>query len=363
MPTYKIRILTPFMDAITNQSVPSGSIFETKDLQRTMKIINMGLGELIEIAHNKPGKRIMLHQKFCYKIGGIESANLQIARAFSDKNIVFVFMIPNLNHMLELGKTCDVIWDNGYQTFDVDVLIMTNYDSAPAIIDRVKAKKIYQQIHADFANLKKMSLWKDFYWKPHQRIDKILAVSETAKQGLETSFGLRSTVVPNVLVTVEKSKRPMVFLVLSRASAEKGIDRVREFIDRMDAAGKNFVVYICSTVSGIVKEDLEKNRHVVIVEPNINNYIMLGVADYLIQLSLNESYCYSVREALEEQVPCIVSRIPEFEKLIQDGKNGYILDDDLGNLDIEKIFSKVPKPKPYREEIPEIWNKVLEGEL
>lgn len=362
-PTYKLRILQPFMDAETYQSIPRASIFETTDLARAMKIIKMDLGELVEITHQKAGPRIMFHQKFCYKIGGIESANRQIARAFADRNIVFVFNVPNLYHMLELGKTCDVIWDDYAREYDVDVLVLTNYDSAPEIIDRVKAKKVYQQVHADWENMKKMEIWKNFSWHPHERVDKVLAVSDTVKGGLKRSMGIESVVVPNVLKPVENSERTLVFMVMSRASAEKGIDRIVELIKRMDDAGKDFVVYICSTVDGPMKDELQNNRHVVIVPPHLNNYTLLRSADYLIQLSLNESYCYSVREALEESVPCIVSRIPEFEKIIQDGKNGYILDDDFGNLDLDKIFNHRPNPKPYREEIPAIWNKVMEGKL
>lgn len=361
MPTYKIRVSAPFMDAITNETVPGGSIFETDSLPRALKIIKMELGELLAIEHHKTGPKIMIHQKYCYKIGGIETANRQLAEAFKDRNLLFVYNAPNLEQMLAIGKTCDVMWDDGSQHYDVDVLIMTNYDSAPAIIDRVKAKKIYQQIHADFANLKKMEIWANFTWQPHERVDKVLAVSKTAQNGLKTALGIESVVVPNVLGNLP---RPLTFMVMSRASAEKGIDRVIELIKRMDDAGKDFVVYICSTAEqhpGMVEE--LKNRHVVMVEPSLYNTALLKAADYLIQLSLNESYCYSVREALEQGVPCIVSRIPEFEKLIKDGKNGYLLDDDLGNLDIDKIFNKRPTPEPRHEKIPETWEKVLEGKL
>lgn len=362
-PTYKLRILAPFMDAEKHTTVPCGSIFETTDLPRTMKIIKLGLGELIEISHQKTGPRVMFHQKFCYKIGGIESANLQIARAFPDKNIVFVFNIPNLTHMLELGKTCDVIWDDGSQRYQTDVLILTNYDSAPSIIDRVEARKVYQQVHADWENMKKMDIWHNFTWQPHERVDKVLAVSETAQKGLKHTMGVDSVVVPNILKPVENSERPLVFMVMSRASAEKGIDRVIDLINKMDEAGKDFVVYICSTVDGLARDQLVENRHVVLVQPHIANRALLRSADYLIQLSLNESYCYSVREALEAQVPCIVSRIPEFEKLIKEGKNGYFIGATADKTDVEKIFNKIPRPEPYHEKIPGIWQKVLGGKL
>ena len=82
----------------------------------------------------------------------------------------------------------------------------------------------------------------------------------------------------------------------------------------------------------------------------------------LIQLSKNESYCYSVREALQAGVPCLVSDIPELRKLIKDGENGYVYHEDM---DIEKIFNKSlkDKMKKYDEEVSPLWEKVLKGEL
>ena len=91
---------------------------------------------------------------------------------------------------------------------------------------------------------------------------------------------------------------------------------------------------------------------------------LLKGADYLVQLSYNESYCYSVREALQHRVPCIVSDIPELKKVIKDGKNGYTIKDDFTNLDVDKIFNSKPVIKEaYKEEVPKIWEQVLEGKL
>ena len=198
-------------------------------------------------------------------------------------------------------------------------------------------------------------------WKPDNRVDKVLAVSETAKRGLKIRFNVDSEVVPNILLPPQKR---LVFVVLSRASAEKGIDRVLELANRMEQAGKEFVIYISSTLEQLRnRKDILNQRHIVPVEPSVYGVDLLNGADYLIQLSLNESYCYSVREALIRQVPVIVSRIPEFEKLIKDGVNGYILNDDFSNLDIDKIFDRIPKPKPYTEKISPLWDKVMNGEL
>lgn len=361
MAKYKIRVKKDFTDIKTGATVRNSTIFETDDRSRLMNILAQDLGELVAIEHGKRGKRIMFHQTFCYMIGGIETANRHIARAFADKNIMFCFTTPNLEQMLELGKTCDVVVDDGVRRYETDVLVLTNYDSAPRIIYRVSARKVYQQIHADFDGLKQMPMWKEFMWMPNDRVNKVLAVSETAQKGLKKAFGIDSEIVPNILTPPEKNR--LVFLVLSRATAEKGIERLVELVKRMDAAGKDFVVYICTPKESLKDQEILRHRRIVVVEPSLYNDVLLGCADYLVQLSDNESYCYSVREALQRQVPVIASRIPEFEKLIKDGVNGYILEKDLSNLDINKVFKHVPKPKPYAEELPAVWKKVLKGEL
>lgn len=364
MATYGIRVLKPFTDITTGKYLEYGDKIVTDSLGRVRNIIGRGLGELMYAHHNKSGKKIMIHQKFCYMIGGIETAHQQIAKVFADHNITFIFGKIDPTQFLELAETCDVIVDDGLSRYETDIFIMANYDSADAIISRVRADKIYQFIHADFKNLKAMPVWSGFEWRPHQRVNKVLAVSKTAQKGLKECFGVDSVIVPNVLAPIEQKR--LVFVVLSRASAEKGIDRVLELVNRMNAAGKDFVVFLCSTIDQTpqpIRESILAQKKIVVVPPSPYSKELLRSADYLIQLSLNESYCYSVREALQMQVPVIVSKIPEFEKLVKNGKNGYILDDDLGNLDIDKIFNKVPKPKPYEEPIPEIWSKVLKGEL
>lgn len=359
---YKLLVKVNFTDMTNGKTVVGGSIFETDDSKRALNIIRQNLGELVEVEHkNKTGKKIIIHQNFCYKIGGIETANRELAQAFKDKDITFVFGTADPEQMVELGKYASVVLDKNENHYDCDVLIMSNYDSAEHILPRTTAKKIYQQIHADFDNLTKMKVWSTFMWKPDSRVDKVLAVSETAKRGLKIRFNVDSEVVPNVLLPPQKR---LVFVVLSRATAEKGIDRVLELANRMEQAGKDFVIYISSTLEQLRnRKDILAQSHIVPVEPSVYGVDLLNGADYLIQLSLNESYCYSVREALVRRVPVIVSRIPEFEKLVKDGVNGYILNNDFNNLDIDKIFNHIPKPKPYTEKISPLWDKVLEGEL
>ena len=358
---YLIRVMHEFSDRETGDTVNVGSLFETDDYERVRNIVRMRLGEFAGVKHpERKGNRIMIHQKFCYKIGGIETANAAIAKAFRDRNIVFVFGSGDPNRIMALGKYHDVIIDDGAQTYDVDVCIFTNYDSAPAIMDRVHARKIYQQIHADFYALKQMPQWRNFVWEPNPRTSAILSVSETAQKGLQRAFQLDSIVVPNILS--KRDSRPIVFISLTRATPEKGVDKLVSLLRRFDEVNKDYVLFLCSSIEQGEDSDqlyLRDNPRVITVQPTPYAQELLRAADYLIQLSYNESYCYSVREALQLGVPCIVSDIPELRKLIQNGKNGYIYHD---GDNIEPFFKRI-KPKPREEDISPLWEKVLDGRL
>lgn len=364
MPKYLIQVQSTFRDKESGNEVKAGSVFATEDYERAMNIIRLKLGKFGGVEHPKrKGSRILIHQKFCYMIGGIEAANEAIAEAFKNRNIVFVFGDADFNQAMKLGKYHDVIIDDGYSTYECDVAIFTNYDSAPAIMKRIKARKIYQQIHADFENLKKIPVWSNFEWHPDKRIDKVLSVSVTAQKALERVFQQESVVVPNILP--KREENAFKFLVMSRATPEKGIDDVVKLLKRFDDANKDYVLFLCSTIEQANDSDqlyLRENPRVLSVQPSPYARALISSCDMLLQLSKNESYCYSVREALREGTPCCVSDIPELRKLIKDGENGYIYHE---GMDIEKLFDKSLKKsmKAYDEKISPLWEKVLNGEL
>lgn len=363
---YKIQALLPFYDVKFGVNRNIGEIVEVDSEERIEKILKLKLGELVSVYHeNKKGKRVIIHHTELYRIGGIETAARQISKAFPDYDITFVVgKNADQTQILELSKRHSVIIDNGVDNYKADVLILMNYDSAQIIINRVKADKVYQFVHADWEQLLKLGTFRDFKLPIHSRVNKVLAVSETAQAGLKRAFGIESEIVPNILNPI-KEKRP-IFLVLCRATNEKGIDKMLDMFDKFEQAGKDFVVFLCSPIIQAekpIQDRIKANRHILLIPPSPYNQELLRSADFLVQLSHNESYCYSVREALQLKVPCIVSDIPELAKLIQDGENGYVLKRDLSNLDIDKIFNKKLTLKPYEEEISPLWEKVLEGEL
>lgn len=364
---YGIRVLLPFYDIKRGVTTEIGEIVEVESESRLENILKQKLGEFVFAKHkNKKGKSVLIYHTEFYKIGGIETASQQISKAFPDYDITFVVgKKADRTQILELSKRHSVIIDNGVDNYKADVLLLMNYDSAEKIINRVKADKVYQFVHADWESLLRLGTFSRGFRLPiHERVNKVLAVSETAQKGLKNAFGIESEIVPNILNPIQE-KRP-IFLYLGRATNEKGIDVMLDMFDRFKAAGKEFVVFMATSIEQAVQSTRDRIKaadYILQIPPSIYAQELMRSADFLACLSDQESYCYVVREALRVKTPCIVSDIPELRKLIRDGENGYVVKKDLSNLDIDKIFNKKLTLKPYEEEISPLWEKVLEGEL
>lgn len=351
----------------TGQHYTAGSLLEFDDRERVRNMVKRGIASLAHIPAPKPkhGNRIMVYQNLLFCIGGIETADYQLARAFADRDITFVFREADIDQALRLAKYAEVLVDDGTQEFETDVLILANYDSYPKIKGRVKARKIYQQVHADWANMKKMPQWANFTWSPDPDVDRTISVSETASKALKTAFKreIESEVVPNILTTPEDSEF-RVFLTLSRFSAEKGADLIVRAIQKFHTANKPFLWLIAGTTSNSkLDQALKHDKSVVFLQPSVDNEALIRNCDILVQLSKNESYCYSVHQALACGKPCLCTDIPEFRKVITPGQNGWLVDQQLQNLDPNAIFGPRLNPKPIKEEISPKWAQLLDGEL
>lgn len=364
--TIKVEVLKKFYD-IKDQSIEHsvGEVLELDDQDRVKNIVKVGCGKVLEINgdYKGKGKNVVIYTSRIFAIGGIETACFNIAKQFHDRNITFVFGEADIEQVLSIAQYRPVVIDDG-SPIECDVFIVMGYDG----LSRIKTKtiiceKVYHQIHADWSELSKHGLYKD-YKLDTAGIDKFLSVSETAQKGLKKTFGVDSEIVPNILAKQDYGEFP-IFLTLSRLEAEKGGNILLNMLERFRAANKHFIWIICgggSEQSKVIKK-LNQMPNVILLPSSVDNKWLIPKVDYLVQTSLCEAYCYSIHEALASGTPVISTRIPEAEKVVKDGANGYLVDFDLHDLDIEKIFNDKPKFVAKSEKVEPIWEKVLNGDL
>lgn len=317
--------------------------------------------------------KILIQMTYMCAIGGIETAMYQFARRFGkDYELEFVINAKadgadaQLDRLRPYGK---VTFDPGReQLYGADIALVFTPIMQSAPWQNIVANKVYQVIHSDLSGLKELPQWADFTWTPPQKLDGIISVSETAQKGLKKALGLDSIVIENVFDSPSNNRR--VFCFMSRSTEEKGFDKALELMDKFEQAGKDYLFIIASQIDpyGPYWERIRRNPRYVYANANIYTDSLIRGCDYLVSLSSCESWGYSIREALANGVAVIGSKgVPEIERVVKDGKNGYLIDRNLTDVDsamIDKIFDKVPVPARHINKIVDKrWEQLFKGEL
>lgn len=247
---YVLRTRQKFIDMKrNNKTSPIGETFRVADEDRVRELLgNNPTGrkyvDLIGVEHpekKNDGLKIIIYQGHLFYIGGIETFLYNFTKHYKDRNITIVCNNVDDEQMLHLGKYANIMEIKSTDQLECDVLILGNYDCA-FILSQIKAKKVYQMIHGDLRGLAKSLHWGDNYrWKKDNRIDKIISVSDTAADGVRECGQEESEVIYNILDNDFKSDDGLAFITLSRATAEKGINRIVEMAKEFKKAGKHFI--------------------------------------------------------------------------------------------------------------------------
>lgn len=315
---------------------------------------------------DEKGPRILIYNYDLYKIGGTETFLLNFCKYYKNKNIIVMYRSGRPECINLLHKYVNLYRDDGKTRYSCDILIMGNY-LAGEIGPRVSAKHKYQMIHADYTGMKQAG------WSielPKQKDTQFICVSDIAAQGLKAEFGYNSIVNYNILDKELGENKPLVFITLSRATREKGIHRIITLCKLFEKYNKNFIWLLCGTAAEQsdteTKRQLQEIPELLMIPPHNNNKALINSADYLVQLSDTESFCYSAYEALIMNKPVIITDFPESSNIVIEGKNGYIIprnESKYNKAMVDKIFDHIPTEITYEDRCNyELWEKILNGE-
>jgi hypothetical protein len=189
--------------------------------------------------------------------------------------------------------------------------------------------------------------------------DKYIFVSQTSKK----SFGLEDgSVIRNMSIKEPPSVDALILVSTCRIDgSDKGKqnDRMIKLTKMLKAAEIPFLWFYFSASS------LTKDSSMVRVDPVQDVRPFLRMADYLVQLSDSEAYCYSIAEALDMNVPIITTPLTVLEELgFRDRVDGYVVPFDM-NFDVKKLLNR-ESLKPERNDSSDVsatcWELLL-GEM
>lgn len=307
--------------------------------------------------------KIVIYVDLLYQIGGIETWIYCFCKHFENKDITVVYNRADTHQIMRIGKYANVLPSG--EKIECDVLIIPNYDFV--IPSEMKAKKIIQMIHADWRGITKLKAWSNFKWERNKIVDELVTVSISAHDSVLELFNEESKVIYNPLdYSIKKRDKPpdgkLRFITLSRATAEKGINRLIEMALKFNNAKVDFEWLLCATLSqdpGVAKK-IKRIPQIKVIKPALDNRNLIPSCHYLVQLSDCESFCYSAYEALQYGVPVILTRYSEAYNTVEEDINGFLVDFDLHDLNIEKICNKIPQNVMFKDRFnPSKWDDLL----
>ena len=301
---------------------------------------------LVKVVEMPIKTQICIYTHNTYKLGGLETFTYNFVRNMSPYyDILILYDIMDDMRIKRLLKYVPVMKNDPSRMISCETLILNRiFDKIP---QNVTYNQSIQMVHGcrDCVSME--------YNIPQDR-DRVICVSETVKE----SFGEQTqnaTVLHN-LTFPEKNQSLILISATRLDTPEKGQKRMVALAKELKNKGISFIWLIFAN-----RPLPDATPEMVFMEPVADVRPFIKKADYLVQLSDSEAFCYSMIEALEEGTAVITTPLPVLDELnIRDGKEGYIFPFDMQNIDVNKLL-KVPKVryKYDNESLIEDWRNIL----
>lgn len=268
-------------------------------------------------------------------INGIYTWIYSFCGQMHDKYSIAVIHEGMTGPMIERLVPYAYVKQNGDPIKCETLLMMKIHDNIPL---NISYKKSVQIVHSP----KLMDSWV----LPTDR-DTVIPISETVKK----SWNLSSDPILNM--TYGDNNILHLISATRLKTSEKGLDRMKILCRMLNQAQIPFEWECYSDIDPHINGITHKS-----MTPDIRSKIRN--ADYLVQLSDNEGFCYSIVEALEEGTAVITTPIEVLAEIdFKNNKHGYVFDFDMSG-DIERLktiptFEYTYSNKP----IEETWGCVL----
>ena len=273
-------------------------------------------------------------------IGGVETMFFEIAKKYCENDITIFYNWGDQEQLKRLKKYIRVEKYTG-QDIKCDKAFF-NYNLRP--IEKVHANKYYSIIHADYKDMGVMP-------KVHPKINEYIGVSQAVCDSFTELTGLPCTLCYNP-ITIEKPKKVLILISATRLTREKGKDRIIKLAEALDKEGVPYIWFVFTN-------DTQAIQHpkIIFMKPQLDIRDYIAKADYVIQLSDTEAYCYTMVESLLLGTPVIITPWKCLKELGIDEKYGFILPFDMAEIPAKEIYNKEFNFKYIPKE--DIWNQFI----
>lgn len=293
-------------------------------------------------------KRNVFYFKDINSVGGVESWFYYLSKLY--KNMEVYYREGNAEQIKRLAQNIAV-----HKYKEGEIIECDNFFCCynPDIIGNIKAKMYAHIIHCDY---------KEVGFKPimNDKFNKYIAVSKLAGDSFKELTGKDYELIYNPVVIdipkVEKYNDDKIHLIsATRLTKEKGLNRMQKLAKLLE---KNHIKYEWLVYTNRKRAPIGNN--VIYKDQKLDILEDIAKADYLVQLSNCEAFCYSIVESLCVGTPVIATNLPVLHELgIENGKNAIICDFSMERIDLDLIKRKCLKIayKPPKSE----WNRYLDN--
>lgn len=259
------------------------------------------------------------------EIGGIETFNYNFCKQLSKYyDIVVLYNTIDVKQKARMMDFARVIKNDIKTHIECDTLIINRItDEAPA---NVHFKQKVQMVHS--------CKWAKNLKTPQDN-DFLIAVSEAVARTYP-DFKKDYKVINNLTVEPVTDKALILVSATRTGTNEKGQKRMIALSNLLKRKNIPFVWYCFSD------NPIQGATNICFMKPTLNISPYIKSADYLVQLSDHEGFCYSIVEAMELGTPILVTDLEVLPELgYVEGVTGYRLPWEItDDFDIEKIYEK-----------------------
>lgn len=286
------------------------------------------------------------------EIGGIETFFYYLAKKYKDWDLTIVYREGNAKQLNRLRQYVSCIQFIPGMKFECQRAFF-NFNT-DIIEDITATNGYYLVLHGDYEDmLKRKQLLRENF-PGHRKITNYIGISKQVCEAWERVTGKKAELCYNPF-TPDKPHKKLKLISATRLSVEKGGNRMVKLAEALDKLGVDYEWDVYSNRG--INQKLSPNMHLKNTKLNIIDDI--AQADFLVQLSDNEGYCYSIVEALNLKVPVVVTPIPVFKEIGLDETNSITLEFDCSNvMDVAKQIAEKEFDFKYTP-VNDRWNELL----